>query len=147
MFTNSTDEQLQARVKLLNEHLEAENSHDIEAILNTYGPDPTVVINGHVFSGIESIRKFHERLGFGQNGSFSDLRVDERHRYINDDAIVIEQMLSGRHTGTWQGIAATGHRFEIPVCTIYSFDEGNRLAGERVYFDSAALLKQLGVVE
>ena len=146
MFKDANKDQLEPRIELLNRHLDAENRHDVEAIMDTYERDPEVIINGSVFSGTDSIRKFHERLGFGQNGGFSDLRVGERHRFIHDEAIIVEQTLSGRHTGTWQGVAATGRSFEIPVCTVYLFGGENRLAGERVYFDSVLLLKQLGVV-
>jgi hypothetical protein len=146
MFKDATQAQREARINLLNQHLEAENRHDIEAIMGTYEQEPEVVINGNVFSEASSVRKFHERLGFGQNGSFSELCVIERHRYIHDEAVIIEQTLSGRHTGTWQGIAATGHSFEVAVCTVYLFGEENKLVGERVYFDSMLLLRQLGVV-
>lgn len=140
-----TNDQLKARIKLLNEHLEAENQYDIEGIMSTYEQDAAVVINGNVFSGLESIRKFHERLGFDQNGGFSNLRVGERHRYVQVEAIIIEQTLSGIHTGTWQGIAATGRSFEVPVCTVYTFGRENKLVGESVYFDSLLLLRQLEV--
>lgn len=139
-----TNDHLKARIKLLNEHLEAENRYDIDAIMHTFEQDAAVSINGNVFSGLESIRKFHERLGFDQNGGFSNLKVGEKHRYVHEEAIIIEQILSGVHTGSWQGIAATGRRFEIPVCTVYTFGRENKLAGESVYFDSALLLKQLG---
>jgi ketosteroid isomerase-like protein len=137
------NDQLKARIKLLNEHLDAEKSYDIEGIMRTYEQDAEVIINGHVFSGHENIRKFHERLGFGQNGGFSKLSVGERHRYIQDEAIIIEQTLSGIHTGTWQSTAATGRSFEVPVCTVYTFGKENKLAGESVYFDSALCEKRV----
>jgi hypothetical protein len=140
------DDILKARIKLLNEHLEAEARYDIEGIMRTYEQDASVIINGNVFCGPESIRKFHERLGFSQDGGFSHLRVDERRRYVHDEAIIIEQTLSGVHTGAWQGIAATGRSFEVPVCTVYTFGQGNKLAGESVYFDSMVMLRQLGVI-
>lgn len=139
-----TDDKLKARIKLLNEHLEAEKMYDIEGIMRTYEQDATVSINGHVFRGPESIRKFHEQLGFDQHGGFSNLSVGERQRYVHDEAIIIEQTLSGIHTGKWQGIAPTGRSFEVPVCTVYTFGKENKLSGERVYFDSALLLRQLG---
>lgn len=138
-----SDEQLRARIRLLDEHLDAEKRYDIEGIMLTFEQDASVVINGSVFRGHQSIRKFHERLGFAQNGGFSNLSVTERHRYVHDEAVIIEQTLSGVHTGTWQGIAATGRSFEVPVCTVYTFGAENKLAGENVYFDSALLLKQL----
>lgn len=142
-----TEDKLKARIDLLNEHLEAEKRYDIETIMLTFETDATVSINGHVFSGHESIRKFHERLGFNQQGGFSSLSVGERQRYVHDEAIIIEQTLSGIHTGTWQGIAATRRSFEVPVCTVYTFGRENKLSGERVYFDSALLLRQLGAID
>lgn len=134
---------LEARIRLLNEHLEAEKRYDIEGIMRTYEQDAAVLINGQVFRGHDSIRRFHERLGFDQRGGFSNLRVGERRRYVHDEVIIIEQTLSGIHTGTWQGIAATGRSFEVPVCTVYTFGEEDKLAGESVYFDGALLLRQL----
>jgi ketosteroid isomerase-like protein len=141
-----TDDRLEERVKLLDEHLEAERMYDIEGIMRTYERDAAVLINGQVFSGPDSIRKFHERLGFDQDGGFSNLRVRERQRYVHSEAIIVEQTLSGTHTGTWQGMAATGRSFEVPVCTVYTFGEENKLAGESVYFDSALLSRQLGII-
>lgn len=146
MSNQLTKDRLEARISLLNEHLAAENRHDIDAIMETYEQDPEVIVNGRSFSGLSSIRKFHERLGFGLTGGFSELHVEERHRYTHAEAVVIEQTLSGRQTGIWQGLAATGRSFQIPVCTVYTFGEQNKLACERVYFDSALLLKQLEAV-
>jgi hypothetical protein len=34
---------------------------------------------------------------------------------------------------------------EIPLCGIYTFDNDDRLAGERIYYDRASVLRQLGV--
>ncbi len=128
---------------LLAQHLAAENAHDLDAIVATYGKDPTVVINGQVFAGRDAIRMFHERFGFGANGSFSDVCVTELRRYPSDGAIILELTLSGRHTAKWQGLAPTGRRFEVPVCTVYLFDTSGLLSGERVYFDAGALRRQL----
>jgi ketosteroid isomerase-like protein len=144
MSDSLAKERLAARISLLNEHLEAENRHDIDAIMATYEQEPEVVVNGKVFSGAGQIRRFHERLGFSTGGGFSELHVEERHRHTHDAAVVIEQTLSGKHTGTWQGLAPTGRPFAIPVCTVYTFGKQNKLACERVYFDSALLLTQLG---
>lgn len=127
----------------LKEHLDAENRHDLEAILATYVPDPRVTINGQTFQGIERVRFFHERFGFGGNGAFSELKVDERKRHPSGNAIVIEQTVSGMHTGTWQGIPPTHKRFEVLACTVYTFADG-KLSSEDVYFDASAIYRQLG---
>lgn len=131
----------------LKNHLDAENRHDLEAIMATYGKSPVVNINGQPFEGIEAVRFFHDRFGFGGSGAFSDVYVREKKRRICENAVVIEQELSGIHTGKWQGKEATGKLFTMPVCTIYSFDSSGKLIREDVYFDSTIMLRQLGLMK
>lgn len=138
-----SSKQLEARLANLEEHLRAENYHDLDAIMETYGQTARVVINGHVFGHPDSIRAFHDKFGFGQHGSFTSLRIREERRYICEDAIILEATLSGKHVDKWQGIDATGQDFAVAVCTIYTFDEEGKLAGEHIYFDTQLLLKQL----
>jgi predicted ester cyclase len=54
--------------------------------------------------------------------------------------------LSGTHSGTWFGRSPTGRHFEIPACAVFIFDEDDKIAGERGYFDSALMLRQLGLL-
>jgi len=137
---------LEARIKVLEEHLRAENDHDVNRIMETFSQDARFVFNGTAYTDRNVIRIAHERFGFSEGGSFSDIRVAENRRYISDDAIILEQTVSAKHTGLWEGIEATGRDFAIPVCTVYIFDTDGKLAGENVYFDSAPLLKQLGLL-
>jgi predicted ester cyclase len=65
---------------------------------------------------------------------------------VSDEAIIIEVTFSGTHKGQWNGIPATGRRVQFPLCAIFPFDENDRLAGERAYFDSALVLRQLGAL-
>jgi carboxymethylenebutenolidase len=44
------------------------------------------------------------------------------------------------------GIASTGKRVEIPMVTIVQF-EGDKVAHERIYWDQASLLLQVGLLE
>lgn len=138
-------EQLEARLKLAEEHIAAENAFDIERTMATYGRNPSIVFNGVTFYGRESIRALYEELGFGGRGGFSNLRQEITHRHVTDEAVVLELTVSGEHTGTWQGIRATGRKIELPVCAILVFDEEGKTASERVYFDGSLLLKQLGL--
>lgn len=131
------------RERGLAEHLRAENAHDLDAIMATFTPDATLVLNGRTFTGLDLIRRAHAALGFAAGGGFSDLRVVEVKRHAAAAAIVLEERLSGRHTGTWEGFAASGRTFEIPLCTVYEFADDGRLCAEHVYFDSALLQKQL----
>jgi hypothetical protein len=128
---------------LLDEHLAAENAHDLDRIMATYGAAPVVVLNGRRIEGHSAIREFHRSFGFGGGGSFGEVHVAERHRHVTGDAVVIEQTLTGKHAGPWRDVAPTGRRVELAACTAYVFDERGMLAAERVYFDAGWLEAQL----
>lgn len=147
MADGLTPEQRAARIKVVEEHVHAENAHDIHRIMATFGPRPTLTFNGTTFYGHASIRACYEAIGFGgPHGGFADLRAEILHQHVSDEAITVEAMLRGTHTQTWQGIAATGRVVAIPACEIFVFDAAGKLAGERVYCDGGLLLKQLGVL-
>jgi hypothetical protein len=40
---------------------------------------------------------------------------------------------------------ATGQRVEFPLCGVFTFDGQDRLAGERIYYDRATVMRQLGL--
>ena len=136
----------EAHARMLEEHLRAENAHDVDGIMDTFSRSAKFTLNGNTYGGHGLIRVAHERFGFSEGGSFSDLRVEENRRYTSDSAIILEQTVSGIHTGTWEAVPATGRAVKLSVCTIYTFDEDNKLVGENVYFDGALLLRQLGVL-
>jgi steroid delta-isomerase-like uncharacterized protein len=140
-------EQLDARLRLVDEHLRAENDHDLDAIMATFGQDPKFQLNAIPLNDRESIRAMYGGFGFGGGGgSFSDVKATETARHVADGSVVVELTLGGKHTGEFQGIPATNRTFEIPVCAIFDFDGDGTLAGERVYFDGALMLQQLGIL-
>jgi steroid delta-isomerase-like uncharacterized protein len=146
MPTTSNQPQLEPRLRIVEEHIRAENDGDLDGIMSTFGDHPTFVLNSDAIAGHEGIRGFYEGFGFGGRGGFSDVHVDERQRHITDEVVILEVMVTGKHTNTWQGIPATGKSFEVPLCAVFSFDDEGKLAGERVYMDGGLLLKQLGVL-
>jgi steroid delta-isomerase-like uncharacterized protein len=73
------------------------------------------------------------------------LRIDVLHTHTSNTAVVLEVVIRGQHLGPWRGLPATGAQIELPLCGIFKFDDVERLAGERVYYDRATLLRQLGV--
>ena len=133
----------QAWSRGLAEHLRAENAHDVEAILATFATDAAVVWGGKEYEGREAIGRLHEGMGFGNEGAFSELEIVEIHRHHAERAIVVEQRLRGRHTGTWEGVAATGKVVDVPVCTVYELDGDGHITSERPYVDRWMLWKQI----
>lgn len=146
MTTELKPDRRQAQSRLVDEHIRAENTHDLDAIMATFGPRARFNLNAIALNDTESIRGLYDGFGFGGRGSFSNLRAEVTQRHVGDESIVVEMMLRGKHTADFQGIAATNREFEIPACAIFEFDEAGGLAGERVYFDAALLLQQLGVL-
>jgi len=90
----------------LQAHLDAENAHDLDGIVATFAEDAVLVLNGELFRGRDLIRKVHEGFGFGGHGAFSELKVREVDRCVTEKATVLEERLSGRQTGRWEGLDA-----------------------------------------
>ena len=65
-----------------------------------------------------------------------DLQIEVQRRHVTDDAILVEVMIRGTHLGEWRRLPATGRRVEFPLCGVYTFDADDRLARERIYYDT-----------
>jgi predicted ester cyclase len=73
-----------------------------------------------------SVRAFYADLFTG----FPDLHLEITWRYVSDEAIIVEATLSGTHKNLFNGIPATGRRVQFPLCTIFPFDENDRITAE-----------------
>jgi hypothetical protein len=58
--------------------------------------------------------------------------------------VLVEAMLYGTHDGSFRGLPPTGRSFEMQFLAVFVFDQ-DRLVCERVYFDTATILRQLGI--
>jgi steroid delta-isomerase-like uncharacterized protein len=131
------------RLALVKEHIACENRHDVEGILKTFGTALAYEDQAwrQYFPDTEGIRAYYEEM----LGASADLRIEVEREHVGDESIVLEITLTGTHTGPWHGLPATRRRFSIPLCAVYSFDADDRLAGERVYYDRATVLAQVGM--
>jgi steroid delta-isomerase-like uncharacterized protein len=137
------ENRMSARVALVEEHIGYENAHDLEAVLRTFGDRAHYDDEawGEHYEGSSGVRAFYQQL----MKALPDLEINVQRRHVTDDAILVEVIIRGTHLAAWRGLPATGHRVEIPLCGVYTFDENDRLAGERIYYDRATVLHQLGV--
>jgi predicted ester cyclase len=138
------DHRTSEAMALLNEHHAGESEHDIKRITATYGEHSRMVFNGEVFNGLDALEQAHIAVGFGNEGTFSDISFEVFKYHQSQDAIVVEFALKAIHTGEFEGIAPTGKQVEIPVVGIYSFDIGGKLVQENITFDTGAILRQIG---
>ena len=60
-----------------------------------------------------------------------------------DDAVIVEFDLLGTNLGEFYGLPPTGKAFRVPIIAVFFFD-GDRIVNERIYFDSASLVTQIG---
>jgi steroid delta-isomerase-like uncharacterized protein len=131
------------RVVLVEEHIRAENRHNLEEVMATFGADARYddepwADHRH---GIDGVRSYYTEL----MRALPDLVINVKRRHVSADGIALEVVISGTHHGAWRGLPATGRRLEFPLCGFYTFDGQNKLAGERIYYDRATVLRQLGV--
>ena len=91
--------------------------------------------------GRDEVRQYYADL----MSALPDLTIDVLRRHVASDAIVLEVAIRGTHLGPWRQLPGTGRRVDVPLCGVFTFDAGNRLAGERIYYDRAMVLRQLGV--
>lgn len=135
---------LQARLAIVEEHVKCENLHDLAGLMATFGADARYddePWQDHRL-GLEAVRSYYTEL----LASLPDLAIEIRHRHVASDAIVLEVIIQGTHRGTWRGgMPATGRRVEFPLCGVFTFDAQDRLAGERIYYDRATVMRQLGL--
>lgn len=140
-MANDSTELRAARERIVREHMESENRHEFDVTLATFGhPRYEIVPTGDVYDGPEAV-----------SGYFAETRAafpDQRNRLVAlhhaEDAVVVECDVLGTHLGTFRGLPATGRAFECRTLAMFLFEE-DRLVCERVYFDSATVLRQLGI--
>ena len=135
------DETERARRRaLLDAHYEAENEHDLERIMATFSQSTEMIYNRALFPDHATIRLAHGYIGLSSaQGAFIGIRNVRDREHVTDDEIVVEGRLLARHTGEFQGFAATNRDVELPFVAFYRFDEKGRLTSERVVMNLGPL--------
>ena len=136
-------QRLRNRTATVDEHIRGENRHDLDAVMATFGVEAHYddePWNDHR-TGRDGVRSYYGEL----MRAVPDLAIDVRERHVASEAIVVEVTIHGTHLGAWRGLPATGRRIEVPLCGIYAFGDDDKLTRERIYYDRAAVLAQLGL--
>jgi steroid delta-isomerase-like uncharacterized protein len=139
----ANSERTAARLQLVEEHVRYENDHDLDGILSTFGETALYEEQpwGERHEGLDRVRAYYAALV----EALPDLSIDIQRWHITEDAVILEVTISGTHLGAWRGVPATGRRVDFPLCGVYTFTADNKLAGERIYYDRATVLRQLGL--
>jgi steroid delta-isomerase-like uncharacterized protein len=141
-MTDARDDLRTRREAVVREHMESENRHDFDATIGTFKhPRYEIVPTGEVFDGETDVRAYFA----ASRAAFPDQRNELRAMHYTGDAVIVEFDLLGTHLGPLRGIIPpTGKEFRCPMTAFFLF-EGDGIVCERVYFDSATILRQLGL--
>lgn len=141
----------QALEKVWEEHLASEfQFKSAEAALNTMVDRPSVnhvpVMTGGV--GRKQLKHFYDRYFIPQMPP--DTQITAVSRTIGRDRLVDEFVIKFTHSlqMDWllPGVPPTNKPVEIAIVTVIQFQDG-KMASERIYYDQASLLVQLGLLD
>ncbi|WP_406434294.1 ester cyclase [Streptomyces sp. NBC_01589] len=132
------------REALVQEHFESETAQKFDTTLATFDhPRYEIIPTGQIFEGPDEVMGYYTLT----RRAFPDQRHDNVRLHHTDTAVIAEFDLLGTHHGELYGVPPTGRSFRLPVVAFFFVDgpDGRRITCERIYFDTASLLTQLGI--
>ncbi len=126
---------------LVTQHLEAEGAGDVEGAVAVYTDDVEHDVVGFpqgVLHGKDAARGFYEYL----TANFRTEDETPSRTYIADDAMVLDQMMTGTVTGEFLGLPGNGRRITFRILHVFEFRDG-LISRENVWLDGAAVQQQL----
>jgi len=144
-MTTTSIELRTRREAVVKAHMDAENGHDPAATVRTFHQPrydvPALGEPGQAQGG----QAVHDLIA-GLFTGFPDWHAEPATPAMHcDNAVFMEVRMTGTHRGQFAGIPPTGRAIDVRVATLFEFDD-DRLLCERVYFDFATVLRQLGVL-
>jgi steroid delta-isomerase-like uncharacterized protein len=129
----------ESRERIVREHMESENVHEFDRTMATFQhPRYEIIATGQVHDGEAEVAEYFR----SSRAAFPDQRNELIAFHHADDAVITEFWLLGTHKGPLAGFEPTGKEFRCRMTAFFIF-EGEGLVCERVYFDSATILRQL----
>lgn len=126
---------------LVEEHFESEVAQEFDRTLDTFASHPRyeIMATGEVFDGADEVMAYYRTT----RTAFPDQHHENVRMHFADDAVITEFDLVGTNLGEFYGLPPTGKGFRVPIVGIFLF-EGRDLVNERIYFDAASLVNQIG---
>ena len=126
---------------LVERHLKAEDSGDVEGAVAVYTDDiehDLVGLPGGPLHGKDAARGFYSEL----NANFRIEQQRPTHQYLAADAVILDQQLTGTVTGTLLGLPGNGRRITFRILHVFEFKDG-LISRENAWLDGAAIQQQL----
>jgi steroid delta-isomerase-like uncharacterized protein len=143
-MTEFSEDRRQERRALIEEGFAAWNRHDAAGVAERFPEEARirVVATGEAARGREQIRALVE----ARLQAFPDWHLEPQTTYACGEAVCVEWLLTGTQEGDFGDIPATRRSVELAGRSIFEFGPDGLITEERVYFDSATMLVQLGVL-
>jgi carboxymethylenebutenolidase len=132
-------------------HMAAEfTAPNLDATMATMTRSPVLthvpVLTGG--NGSDAVRAFYGRYFIGHWPA--DTRMVRLSRTVTQDRLIDEFVISFTHDvpmpALLPGVKPTGRKVELPHVVVVGF-EGGKIAYERIYWDQASLLVQIGLLD
>jgi len=126
---------------LVEKHLRAEGRGDVEGAVAVYTDDiehDVVGFPGSPRHGKAGAREFYEYL----SANFRAEREEGLHRFLTEDAMILEQVMTGTVIGSMLGLPGNGRRISFRMLHVFKFRD-DLISRENIWLDSAAIMHQL----
>lgn len=125
-------------------------ARDVDATMSTMTDDPFVNHVPTMMGGVgrDAVRSFYAGYFIGHWPE--DTLITPVSRTVGDDRVVDEMVISFTHDIAMPtflpGVAPTGNPVKLPLVVVMGF-EADKVAYERIYWDQASLLAQVGLLD
>jgi steroid delta-isomerase-like uncharacterized protein len=126
---------------LVERHLRAEGLGDVDGAVAVDADDIDHDVVGFPNSpsrGVDRARDFYKYL----TANFRAEGEGVLHRYVTDDAMILDQIMTGTVIGSMLGLPGNGRRISFRTLHVFEFRNG-LISRENVWLDSAAIIDQL----
>ena len=130
-----------AMQSLVENHIQAEGRGDVDGAVSVYTDDiehDAVGFPNSPIHGIDGARDFSRYLT-------ANLRAETEevlHRYVADNAMILEQIMTGTVTGEMLGLPGRGRSISFRILHVFEFRDG-LISRENIWLDSNAIVEQL----
>jgi steroid delta-isomerase-like uncharacterized protein len=126
---------------LVDSHMTAENHGDIDGAVAVYTEDVEHDVVGFPNSpsrGKDAARNFYAYL----TANFRSESWDVLRQYFADDAMVLEQLMTGTVIGSLLGLPGNGRSISFRMMHVFEFRDG-LISRENIWLDTSAVADQL----
>ncbi|MEW5976097.1 MAG: ester cyclase [Acidobacteriota bacterium] len=129
------------KLRILDQIVDAANRHDVRALSRLLTDDG---VYEDVTLKVKGNRETQRRLNEELFRSFPDLSYKLLNVIVGDNQVLAEFVMTGTNQASYGNRPPTGLSIRLPVAFVLRFS-GQRIKRWKSYYDSATLLRQLGV--